>query len=112
MRLNGIGFEKLISMGGMNVLMKFQDETQRDKVLAESGGLLQHWYEKCEPWKEEDPPKTRTTWVSIVGLPCIAWGDENFKKKATVQGHYLKMDDRLLQVVGIGRARILLETGR
>ncbi|KAL9680667.1 hypothetical protein QQ045_018552 [Rhodiola kirilowii] len=83
-----------------------------ERCLTEDYRSVLRNFTKMQRWSEEAMPKSRSVWISILGLPFKAWMDKNGERLAAPHGVFLKMDDRDVRFVGVGRARMLIETSK
>ncbi|CAM8969112.1 unnamed protein product [Rhodiola kirilowii] len=110
MRSDGIAFVKIIPTGGRNVLIQFESLEDLEKCLVEDYGAVLRNFSKLQRWRDDMLSTTRTVWLSIIGLPFKAWTESNCVRLAAPYGECLKLDDRDVRFVGVGRARMLIET--
>ncbi|KAL9681903.1 hypothetical protein QQ045_013693 [Rhodiola kirilowii] len=110
MRKENIAFVKLIPAGGRNVLIQFTCGVDLEKCLVEDYISILRNFTKLKRWCKKDVPRSRAVWISVVGLPFRAWTGRNCERLAAPYGELLKMDDRDVRFVGVGRARMLIET--
>ncbi|KAL9673562.1 hypothetical protein QQ045_029822 [Rhodiola kirilowii] len=112
MRKEEISFVKLFPAGGRKVMIHFDSEEDLEKCLvADYRSILKNFF-SLKRWCDEDAPRSRSVWISLLGLPFRAWTERNLERLAAPYGVLLKMDDRDVRFVGIGRARMLIETTR
>ncbi|CAM8935064.1 unnamed protein product [Rhodiola kirilowii] len=106
-------FNKIFSMGGKRMLVHFNSVGDLEECLSVKRPIFLRRFSHLQKWEEEEvQPMSRSVWLSIAGLPFKAWGEENFKKIAEPLGSFLKMEDRDFRMCGVGRARMLVETGK
>ncbi|KAL9685095.1 hypothetical protein QQ045_022542 [Rhodiola kirilowii] len=110
MRSEGIAFVKIVPTGGRNVLIQFANSEDLDKCLVEDYGAVLRNFSKMKRWRVDMLSTTRSVWISIIGLPFKAWSESNCERLAAPFGVCLKLDDRDVRFVGVGRARMLVET--
>ncbi|KAL9664289.1 hypothetical protein QQ045_019688 [Rhodiola kirilowii] len=112
MRAEGISLVKVIPLGGRKMLVQFACEEDLEKCLTEDYSSVKRNISKLLRWREEEVPTSRSVWISIFGLPFRAWTEQNCERLAVPFGVFLKMDDRDVRFVGVGRARMLIETSK
>ncbi|KAL9690934.1 hypothetical protein QQ045_011348 [Rhodiola kirilowii] len=109
LRAEGISFVKIIPAGGRNLLIQFACVEYMEKCMVEDYRSVLRNFNKLKRWREEDLPTSRSIWISMLGLPFRAWTERNCERLAAPFSVFLKMDDRDVRFVGVGRARMLVE---
>ncbi|CAM8901742.1 unnamed protein product [Rhodiola kirilowii] len=110
MRAEGISLVKVIPLGGRKMIVQFACEEDLEKCLTKDYSYAKQNFSKVQRWSEEELSTSRSVWISIFGLPFRAWTEQNCEHLAAPFGVFLKMDDRDVRFVGVGRARMLIKT--
>ncbi|CAM8968723.1 unnamed protein product [Rhodiola kirilowii] len=110
LRAEGISLVKVVPMGGRKVLIQFASVEDLERFLSEDYSSVLRNFSLMKRWREKDVPTTRSVWISVLGLPFKAWTESNCERLSAPFGVFLKMDDRDVRFVGVGRARMLIDT--
>lgn len=86
----GVNCLKIKSMGGMQHLLIF-DTFEDKKCMMESEWLLQ-WFMKITNVNDQSASLWRETWISIYGVPLIAWCYENFFNVGSLLGRVISVN--------------------
>ncbi|KAL9663144.1 hypothetical protein QQ045_027983 [Rhodiola kirilowii] len=100
LRSEGVAFVKVIHVDGRKVLIQFFSGEDLERCLYEDYRSVLRNFTKLQRWSEEAMPKTRTVWISVLGLPFRAWTEVNGERLAAPYRVFLKMDDRDVHFVG------------
>ncbi|KAK8704940.1 hypothetical protein V6N13_048552 [Hibiscus sabdariffa] len=95
-------------IAGAAFLLMFYNEDDRLAVLDRSD--LDHWFVKVEMWKPEIQIRSRSVWLSVVGLPMHLWSKESFHCIAQLWGELIKVENATIEPCSFERARFLIET--
>nr|GEU34920.1 RNA-directed DNA polymerase, eukaryota [Tanacetum cinerariifolium] len=87
------GFQnvKLLCLGGMWVLFKFDSFASKEKFLNHSG--IGSWFTELIQAINSFKNDERIVWISIEGLPIKAWTPNTFRKIASLWGEYVDWED-------------------
>ncbi|KAK8680407.1 hypothetical protein V6N13_109352 [Hibiscus sabdariffa] len=85
-------------------------EDKREALLGRTD--LGWWFERAVAWSLEIRVDSRSTWVSIVGLPMHLWSPTTFINLASLWGSLIREEDTTPEPSSFERARILIETNR
>ncbi|CAM8963597.1 unnamed protein product [Rhodiola kirilowii] len=110
LRAEGISLVKVVPLGGRKVLIQFACVDDLERCLTEDFSSVLRNFSMLQRWSEKELPTTRSVWISVLGLPFKAWTESNCERLSAPYGVFLKMDDRDVRFVGVGRARMMIET--
>lgn len=99
----GVNCLTIKPMGGMQHLLIF--ETFEDKKRMMESKWLMQWFMVITNVNDQSATLWRETWVTIYGVPLIAWGYENFYNIGCVLGRVISVDYK-----GFEYAQVLIYT--
>ncbi|GJZ83182.1 RNA-directed DNA polymerase, eukaryota [Tanacetum coccineum] len=94
-------------MGGMWVLLTFDDEGTKEKLLNHKG--VNSWFSVINPYSDLFVCDERVIWVSIEGLPPKAMTQNTFARIVSAWGVVL---DEEINVANLASKRLLIKTNQ
>ena len=88
----GVNCLSINPMGGMQHLITF-DSFENKKSIMESR-WLERWYSTIRNVNNISASLCRETWISVVGMPLIAWGYKNFYNVGSIFGRVISVNQK------------------
>uniref|UniRef100_A0A7N0U325 RRM domain-containing protein n=1 Tax=Kalanchoe fedtschenkoi TaxID=63787 RepID=A0A7N0U325_KALFE len=110
-RLLSKGFSafKLAYASGNNLLLIFEEMTEKKKIL-ENPGKLKEWFSEIHNWIPSFIVSNRLCWIKCVGIPWKLWNTECFNRIGNIFGSTVLIEDHTVKKDRLDRARILICT--
>ncbi|KAL4386790.1 hypothetical protein GQ457_09G019190 [Hibiscus cannabinus] len=101
------GFSMMRISGAAYLLMFTNEEDMRDLI---SRPAIKQWFTKIEGWKPGVQIRSRSVWLSMVGIPIHLWSEDTFCNIAQVWGSLIRVEDATAEPQNFECARFLIET--
>ncbi|KAI3791071.1 hypothetical protein L2E82_04650 [Cichorium intybus] len=75
----GIGECSVKYIGGLNVILKFENARVTSAFLSEHKESWSHWFSWLKLWEDEVRETFRAVWIKIYGVPVNFWRNEVFQ---------------------------------
>ncbi|GKG06275.1 transposon TX1, partial [Tanacetum coccineum] len=85
----GLGNIEAKLLGGLEVIVVFENIETASKVLKDVDHGLRRWLYKLRRGDSLQRTAGRLTWINILGIPVAGWGEETFRKIAALLGKIL-----------------------
>ncbi|PWA13703.1 hypothetical protein CTI12_AA631290 [Artemisia annua] len=107
--LGGLTNIEIKLLGGLEVLVVFENEATANNVLKDTEHGLRRWIHKVRRGDSLERTAGRFTWINIMGVPISCWGEATFRRIAALHGTILGFHNCRLegnQSVTYGRVQI------
>ncbi|KAJ4825823.1 hypothetical protein Tsubulata_040168 [Turnera subulata] len=94
------------TLEGDSVLICFPSEDGLSRFRQEDPAWVKYWFKIINPWERNEQIKNRRCWISIRGIPLIAWCKEFFELIGSGFGQFLRVDTETEQKKRLCEARI------
>ncbi|XP_058765551.1 uncharacterized protein LOC131639053 [Vicia villosa] len=83
---------KATPMGGNLVLLEETEEGVMADLVGDGDKWWKCWFEEISKWKADMVDTSKVVWISIFGVPVVAWSADFFKQFAERFGSFLCID--------------------
>ena len=99
----GVNCLTIQPMGGMQYIITFDSLEDKNSIIE--SGWLDRWFSSIEIINNQSAAKWRETWLSIYGVPLMAWGYDNFFKIGCIFGRVISVNHQRFD-----KAQVLIYT--